>query len=98
MILLFVEGISNYCIGSMATLTSPVRLGASMIAYSSFPIFMYKIIKEGNGVGLLNVVWNVISSIIGLLIGMFCLGENISKTQLLGAGLGIAALGLVKMG
>ena len=52
---------------------------------------------EYEGIGLVNFIWNVFSTIIMFLIGIYVFGEKIAGVQLIGIVVSLAGLGLILM-
>lgn len=69
---------------------------AGMILYAGVGYCIYRIVNSGNGVGITNTIWNIASTIYGLLIGIIIFGERITNRQAFGIMLG--GLGLIFMG
>lgn len=68
------------------------KLGLACALYALAPYCMYKALQQQNNVGTTNLSWNVLSTIIVLLIGYFVYKENVTSLQCLGVGLGIFSL------
>jgi len=68
----------------------------AMIIYSIQPLLFYNVMKKSMlGIGLTNIIWNIVSSIIVLLFSIIYFDEKIKKTQTLGIILGIISLYLI---
>jgi multidrug transporter EmrE-like cation transporter len=71
-------------------------LPLAMALYSLQPVFFrYKL--EYEGVGVLNVVWNTLSSILIALMGVYVFNEKISTTNAMGMILSIIGVILLKV-
>lgn len=71
-------------------------LPLAMALYSLQPVFFrYKL--EYEGVGVLNVVWNTLSSILIALMGIYVFNEKISTTNAMGMILSILGIILLKV-
>ena len=70
-------------------------LPLAMALYALQPVFFrYKL--EYEGVGVLNVVWNTLSSILIALMGIYVFNEKISTTNAVGMVLSILGIILLK--
>ena len=68
------------------------NLVISMLLYGSIPFFLYKMLQYDDEIGILNVIWNVLSTIYGLLIGVLIFKEHVTNLQFVGAVLGIISI------
>ena len=68
----------------------------AMLIYSLQPLLFYNVMKQGKyGIGITNILWNIISSIIVLLFGISYFNEKINKIQIIGIVFGILSLYLI---
>jgi multidrug transporter EmrE-like cation transporter len=91
----------------METLSKYYVLGASKnivflviacLLYSLQPILFSKSLNiEGNGIGIMNVIWNVMSTCFILGVGILLFGEQINGYKWVGICLSIVALILLSM-
>jgi multidrug transporter EmrE-like cation transporter len=71
-------------------------LPLAMALYALQPVFFrYKL--EYEGVGVLNVVWNTLSSILIALMGIYVFNEKISTTNAMGMILSIIGIIMIKV-
>lgn len=73
-------------------------LVASMIGYMIIPLFLYRLLKIGQGIAMVNVMWNILSTIYGFIIGVAIFGEAVSHLQLIGSILGVLGIILILWG
>ena len=68
------------------------------IIYGIFiPYFIYQLL-ESQGIGIVNFLWNIFSTISGLLIGVYLFKEKVQNIQWIGVLLGILAFFLIIFG
>lgn len=60
----------------------------SILGYMLIPIFLYRLLKIGEGIAMTNVIWNILSTIYGFIIGMAIFSEKVSNLQIIGSILG----------
>lgn len=97
LIIILCEAFALYCIKKYSyndNLTYLLIL--SMILYAIIPIFLYKILKHGTGIGILNTIWNITSTCYGLFIGMVLFSETITFQQKIGIIFGIIGIFLMR--
>jgi drug/metabolite transporter (DMT)-like permease len=61
------------------------------------PWLLYKMMKY-EGVGTVNFLWNIFSTISGFMIGMLLFQEKVTNLQFIGVGLGLLSFGLIILG
>jgi drug/metabolite transporter (DMT)-like permease len=61
------------------------------------PFLLYKMIKY-KGVGMVNFLWNIFSTISGFMIGMLLFHEKVNNLQIIGVGLGLLSFALIILG
>jgi multidrug transporter EmrE-like cation transporter len=59
------------------------------------PVFLYIIIKENRNISTVNIIWNILSTIYGLIIGVLIFQEKIHTLQIYGVLLGVLGIGLI---
>jgi drug/metabolite transporter (DMT)-like permease len=64
----------------------------SCICYSVIPITIYFVLIKGNNISTVNITWNILSTLYGLLIGMIIFGEKVKSLQWYGVILGMISL------
>lgn len=67
----------------------------SVVCYALIPLCLFKIVKNGTGMAITNIVWNIMSSIYGIIIGVMIFKEHMTLDQKLGAGLGLISVWLM---
>ena len=61
------------------------------------PFFLYYLLAQ-KGVGTVNFIWNVFSTIVGFFIGVLLFQEHVESLQWLGVFLGVISFGLILKG
>jgi len=87
------ESVALYCVKKYSiddNLHRYILLG--IILYAYIPFALYKITKNGQGIAITNIIWNIASTIYGLLIGILLFDESISWEQKIGILLGFAGV------
>jgi multidrug transporter EmrE-like cation transporter len=69
----------------------PIFIGC----YAVIPIFLALILREKQNISTVNIIWNIITTICGLAIGIFVYSEKITLVQFYGICLG--TFGLILM-
>lgn len=72
--------------------TNNVFIYVSIILYAYIPFALYKITHNCSGIAVTNIVWNIASTIYGLIIGMLLFDENITFEQKIGISLGFLSI------
>jgi len=67
-----------------------------LMLYMIIPFFLIKTLKY-EGIGITNMLWNIASTTLVLLIGYFIFKEHINHYQYIGIGLGILAIVLLSL-
>ena len=65
------------------------------LLYAIQPLFFYKLLQYNNSIGISNISWNITSSLIIILFGIYKFNESYSKKQIIGIILGVISLGLL---
>lgn len=65
-----------------------------LMLYMIIPFFLIKTLKY-EGIGVVNMLWNIISTIVVILIGYYVFSERINHLQYLGIGLGFLSIILI---
>lgn len=97
-ILFVLESIALYCIKRHNLVSSATFIVLAMVCYSLIPLIISLILSKGHGIGTVNITWNVMSNVYGLLIGMLIFSEVINGTQWLGILLCFSGIGLILLG
>jgi drug/metabolite transporter (DMT)-like permease len=69
-------------------------LGTSVFLYAIQPLLFYKALSF-EGMAVINLLWNVISSFVVTLVGIFYFKEKLSHTKLIGVLFSVLAIGLL---
>ena len=71
-------------------------LGFSVLLYAIQPLLFYKALSF-EGMAVINLMWNVISSIVVTLVGIVYFKEKLTNLKLIGAAFSIVAIWLLGM-
>lgn len=99
-LLTIVEAIALYSIKKSVVTPSNKQMYyiVSIIFYGlGVSYFLYKL-TEIEGIGMVNFLWNIFSTLSGFLIGIYLFSEEAAMLQWIGVGLGFLALGLIILG
>ena len=86
------EILALYSVKKYSISYNKIYLIISIFSYSVIPIFLYLILKDNQKISTVNIIWNILSSIYGLMIGILIFNEKIDNTQIIGFILGFIAL------
>jgi drug/metabolite transporter (DMT)-like permease len=86
--IILVEATALYYVKEYSISDNSFSIIISIVAYSIIPLMLYKILKLGEGIAMTNIIWNIASTLYGLLIGVTLFSEHISFQQKIGAILG----------
>ena len=73
-----------------------IGLVGAVLIYSIQPLFFYRSL-DFQGMAVMNLLWNVISSILVTIVGIFYFKEDLTNTKLIGAFFSILAITLLNM-
>ncbi len=97
-ITVIIEAIALYSIQKYAKTKTQKFFYISMAIYGLIvPYMLYRMLSY-QGVGMVNFLWNVFSTLIGFMIGIFLFSEQVNNLQWIGVGLGILAFGFIILG
>lgn len=68
----------------------------AIMIYTLQPILFSKLLRYNNSIGISNILWNVTSSIIILIFGVYKFNEKFSRKHIIGIILGIISLILLQ--
>ena len=89
------EAFALYFIQRFAITKHPKDLIICCLIYGVVvPFFLYYLLAQ-KGVGTVNFIWNVFSTILGFLIGVLLFHEQVENLQWLGVLLGFVSFGLI---
>ena len=98
-LLLSCEALAFYLIKKHSIIKHDTKyLFFSISLYVLIPIFLSKLLKYDNKIGILNLLWSIISVIYALMIGVILFHEKVTHMQLLGAIMGFLSIGLIWYG
>lgn len=95
-ILILVEMSAMYSIKYSTLHDDKMWMWIGIFCYAAVGFCLYHIVEIDRSIGMTNVVWNIASTMYGLLIGVLLFSETISHSQTIGIILGI--LGLMFIG
>lgn len=92
------ESVALYSLQKYSKTNKKVFLILSMIVYGvTIPLLLSKLLKY-KGVGIVNFLWNIFSTLAGFAIGIMLFQERVASLQWIGVFLGILAFGLIILG
>ncbi len=93
-----VEAIALYSIQKYAKTKQQKFFYYTMAIYGLLvPYMLYKMLTY-QGIGMVNFLWNIFSTISGFLIGVFIFSESVNNLQWMGVLLGCVAFALIILG
>jgi drug/metabolite transporter (DMT)-like permease len=95
LIIIILEFIALYSVKKYSINKNIFLLMLSCICYAAIPITMYFVLIKGNNISTVNITWNILSTLYGLLIGMIIFGEKVKSLQLYGVILGLVSLAFI---
>ena len=97
-ITVIVEALALYSIQKYAkTKVQKFFLMSAAIYGLIIPYMLYRMLTY-QGIGMINFLWNVFSTISGFLIGIYLFSEQVNNLQWIGVGLGVLAFALIILG
>jgi multidrug transporter EmrE-like cation transporter len=92
------ESLALYSVQKYSKTNQKIFIVISMLVYGiCIPLLLVKLLKY-KGVGMINFLWNIFSTIAGFAIGIMLFQERVGSLQLIGVMLGILAFGLIIFG
>jgi multidrug transporter EmrE-like cation transporter len=95
-IIIMVEDLSWYFMKKQYVDNNKIYLYIFFALYACIPFLLLQTLKY-EGIGVTNMLWNIASTAIVLLIGYFIFKESINHYQYLGIGFGILAIVLLSL-
>jgi len=95
-LLIIIECCGLYYTKQFSLTNNYLHLGLCMLFYAIVPLILIILLKSQHSISLLNCLWNILSTIYGVAIGMFLFREHISMKQWLGIILSILAIWCLK--
>ena len=93
-----IEAVALYSVQKYEKTRKLPLLLASMIVYGiAIPLLLYQLLKY-KGIGMINFLWNVFSTLSGFFIGIMLFKERVNSIQWMGVALGILAFGMIILG
>lgn len=93
-----IESVALYSIQKYSNTRKFSLLLATMLIYGvAIPLLLYQLLKY-KGIGMVNFLWNVFSTLIGFFIGIMIFKEKVNGIQWIGVALGILAFAMIILG
>lgn len=87
------ESVAFYCVKKYSVdNSSSFYLFFAVVLFAYIPLALYKIIDNGTSIALVNIIFNMVSMIYGLLIGVLIFNESLSFEQKIGIIIGFIAV------
>jgi multidrug transporter EmrE-like cation transporter len=96
LLIVTVEVASWYCLKKQYVDDKKVYLYLFFVLYAMIPFLLIRTLKY-EGIGVTNMLWNIASTTLVLLIGYFIFKEHINHYQYFGIGFGILAIVLLTL-
>lgn len=93
--IVILEVIALYSVKKYSFTKEWYYLLTAIVCYGLIPIFLYLIIAQTKNVSTVNIIWNILSIIYGLLIGILIFREKIHSLQIYGLILGVLGLSMI---
>lgn len=90
-LIVLVETITWFCLKKQYLTNKKVYLCLFLVFYAFIPILLIQAVKY-EGIGLTNMLWNIASTTLILIMGCYLFNENVNKFQYLGIGLGLISI------
>jgi|688.fasta_scaffold593794_2 multidrug transporter EmrE-like cation transporter len=94
-ILLAFESVSLYCLQKYQKTKQISFLIYSIILYGIFVPFLLYHSLQHLGIGMVNFFWNIFSTLLGFIIGIYLFNEKINFNQVIGITLSILGVSIV---
>ena len=95
MCIVILEFTALYSVKKYSLHGSGYLLAICILCYALIPLFLFLILKQKQNIATVNIIWNVLSSVYGVLIGVVLFKERINLIQSLGIVLGVVGLVLI---
>lgn len=95
LLIVIFEFIALYSVKKYSIDKNLLFLIMSCICYAAVPIVIYFVLVKGNNISTVNITWNILSTLYGLLIGLVLFGEKVGSLQIYGIILGTISLGFI---
>ena len=94
-LIVVLEVLALYAIKEYSISHRPIFIPLFITCYALIPILLVLILREKQNISTVNIIWNIITTICGLILGLILYREEITPIQFFGICLG--TLGLVLM-
>ena len=99
LLILIFEFIALYMVKYTAQDNNKLWLFIAVYCYAMIPLLLYFIIKDGkDGIAMTNILWNIASTVYGLIIGIYIFSEKVNNLQIIGGLLGMLGIILIGIG
>lgn len=96
--IVLLECIALYSVKRYSQRKEELFLILSVLGYSVIPILLILLIREKQNIATVNIIWNILSTVYGLMIGVLIFSEKITPLQVLGIIMGTLSLLLIFLG
>lgn len=94
--IVIVEVLSWYCLKKQYISGNKIYLVPFFALYAIIPFLLIQTLKY-EGIGVTNMLWNIASTILVLLMGYFIFKEHVNGYQYIGIGLGVLSIVLLSI-
>ena len=94
-LLVLFEALALTSIKKYSVENQQIYLATSIFCYAVIPLLLYKLLQKKLGISVLNIIWNIMSTLYGLFIGIIIFNETITLQQKIGVILGIIGTMLI---
>jgi len=92
------EALALYSLKQYTVSNKSLSYLVAVVVYGLAVTFVLTKLIEYRGLGLGNFMWNIFSTIVGFLIGMYLFDERATSMQWIGVGLALLGLSLIVLG
>lgn len=92
LIIVILEFIALYSVKHYSIHKNHIFMAVSCLCYGLIPIAIYFVLVKGKNISTVNITWNILSTLYGLLIGLVLFSEKVGSLQWYGVILGIISL------
>ncbi len=96
--LFIVESVALYNVKKYSITSEKRSFMTSLLFYTLVPFFILYLLRMSLDLGKTNLIWNVASSIYGVLIGVILFSEVIRGTQWIGVLFALMGIALISLG
>jgi len=91
-VIIVAEMVSFWFVKKAAVERKILYLIIAMAVYTLTIFGFYKILQNGNNLGIVNLLWNLFSTLYGFLMGILIFNEKITTLELVGSMFGLLSL------